>query len=224
MAYTKQNFTDNSVLTAENLKKMEEGILERIPSPPVAAVGQTIVVSEVDEEGKPIKWKADNATRWELISNIEITEPVSNIIIDTDMDGNSFKLKGIYVYAHSVLDPSSINYGGYSVTLKCVTNPLYQNSAYSIGLIGSSIKESGVDSWSKCEHIGDVDWTIEFGLASSSDNGDTVKHRNGLFDMRYGNNVARPDGDIFGINIATNNPGGVFWGVGSKIRIYGVRV
>lgn len=81
MSYTKQNFQDDRVLMAEELERIEDGILERIPAPSVAAVGQTIVVSAVDENGKPIEWEAGNISTedtWELLCDVTLEEETNS--------------------------------------------------------------------------------------------------------------------------------------------------
>ena len=53
---------------------------EVIPTPTTANVGQTIVVKEIDESGKPTKWEAVNVgggateEKWELLQSKDITE------------------------------------------------------------------------------------------------------------------------------------------------------
>ena len=118
MAYTKQNFADNRVLMAENLEKMEDGILERILAPAVATVGQTIVVSEVDEEGKPIKWEAANPAsgvgeRYEILFNVE--EAVESVEWDfVDDSGNPVLLQEVEIVQHFI----STNISGADLNVK----------------------------------------------------------------------------------------------------------
>jgi hypothetical protein len=73
-----------------------------IPAPDTATVGQTIVVKEVDENGKPVSWEcadmASGGDEWELINDITLTEPVPTIYVSTDKKGESFKLKKIELY------------------------------------------------------------------------------------------------------------------------------
>lgn len=70
-----------------------------IPVPNTAAVGQTIVVSEVDAEGKPTKWEAaefpagGGGEEWELIVDYTVPETVNGLTIDKDLNGNPFELK-----------------------------------------------------------------------------------------------------------------------------------
>lgn len=78
-----------------------EGIPEAITPPDTATVGQTIVVKEVDENGKPILWEAAgfpvsgaaNDNPLELISDITLEEDVGIIIIEKDDNGEPFELE-----------------------------------------------------------------------------------------------------------------------------------
>lgn len=68
-----------------------------------AAVGQTIRVSAVDENGKPTAWEAvdmasGGGSEWEDIVDITTTEEVTSINITTDKDGNAFSLLEADVY------------------------------------------------------------------------------------------------------------------------------
>jgi hypothetical protein len=59
-----------------------------IPAPETAEVGQTIVVKEVDENGKPTLWEAADFaadSQFELLADITTTEVVS--AIETTVDG-----------------------------------------------------------------------------------------------------------------------------------------
>lgn len=71
--------------------------------PDTATVGQTIVVKEVDEDGKPVSWECTDVAGggsggWRTIADITLEEPAAPIKIDTDMDGNSFSLKEVEIY------------------------------------------------------------------------------------------------------------------------------
>ena len=64
----------------------------------VAAVGQTIRVSAVDENGKPTAWEAvdmasgGGASEWEVINEVTTTEEVTSVTISTDLNGQPFDL------------------------------------------------------------------------------------------------------------------------------------
>lgn len=81
---------------------------DAIPAPSTAEVGQTIVVTEVDESGKPTAWEAADLGSYEdkpfrLINTVSVTadDGVSGVDITTDSDGNSFELDEAYVIVKS---------------------------------------------------------------------------------------------------------------------------
>lgn len=76
---------------------------EVVLTPTIANVGQTIMVKEVDESGKPTKWEATDigggsATEktLELLYEGETIEEVITISVTTDTNGNTFELKELY--------------------------------------------------------------------------------------------------------------------------------
>lgn len=76
-----------------------------IPIPPTASVGQTIVVKEVDENGKPTEWEVADMTSSGGGGIVEVyktttTEDVSRITITKDSDGNAFSYKMMWVYVY----------------------------------------------------------------------------------------------------------------------------
>lgn len=92
--YTKEEI--NTKLT--NYPAKDEAIL----TPTNAKVGQTIIVKEVDDSGKPISWEAVDVsggnTEWELISEVKTSEEVNLISLTTDINGNTFELGDVCVY------------------------------------------------------------------------------------------------------------------------------
>ena len=100
-----------------------------------AAVGQTIKVKAVDESGKPTAWEAANMPSgggeedFELIRAISITESINEISISTDENGNSFSLKGVFIFCSDSigygLDYKTISYSdnnGITVTIPNALN------------------------------------------------------------------------------------------------------
>lgn len=79
--YTPQDLTeDQKTQACENIGA--------VPAPFDASVGQTVVVREVDESGKPTKWEAADLpadSQFELLADITTTEVVS--AIETTVDG-----------------------------------------------------------------------------------------------------------------------------------------
>lgn len=67
-----------------------------VAAPETAEVGQTIVVKEVDENGKPTAWEAANLPtedEWELIASGTMEEDARGITLTLDNEGNPFELK-----------------------------------------------------------------------------------------------------------------------------------
>lgn len=68
-----------------------------------AEIGQTIKVSEVDSEGKPISWEAvdfptGGGGEWELIQDFTIEEDCNRADYTVDLQGNPFELKKAIVF------------------------------------------------------------------------------------------------------------------------------
>lgn len=98
-----------------------------------AAVGQIIKVKAIDESGKPTAWEAANMPTgkedFEFIRAINITESTNAISISTDENGNSFSLKGVFIYCSDSigkgLDYKTISYSdnnGITVTIPNALN------------------------------------------------------------------------------------------------------
>lgn len=70
-----------------------------IPAPATAKVGQTIVVTEVDGDGKPVKWECADVGggSYVLLNDIVTTEAVSSVEINQSDDGTPYNLKAIYL-------------------------------------------------------------------------------------------------------------------------------
>jgi hypothetical protein len=73
-----------------------------IPAPKTAEVGQTIVVKEVDENGKPTAWEAadlpsgGSVSKWVEAVNMVTAEDVRELVINKDKNGNSFSFDEIH--------------------------------------------------------------------------------------------------------------------------------
>jgi hypothetical protein len=78
---------------------------DHIPAPATAQVGQTIVVKEVDGDGKPVSWECVDVASgdsWRKIVDYTTAEQVwtpdiISLDFSTDLDGNPFSLKMIMV-------------------------------------------------------------------------------------------------------------------------------
>ena len=75
-----------------------------------AEVGQTIVVKEVDENGKPTEWEcAELPSGWEVINEIILTEPTNKLVLNVDKDGNPFALEEYKVIVSKINNLSVVN-------------------------------------------------------------------------------------------------------------------
>lgn len=218
MAYTKQNFADDRVLTAENLEKMEDGILERIPSPPVAAVGQTIVVSEVDEDGKPTAWEAvklsSGVDEWESIVDVTLEEEIK--AVDYEFE-NPFRK--IYVIVETPASTTNASYSDFTIHCQCENN-----SAYKVELLGrprAIPNKDGQKSLYLIEgyYMDDMP-TVDITTYEHANYADTSY----VTKRKFYNEVNRYDGEMMipAITRFRQNTYGVF-AVGTRFRIFGVR-
>lgn len=76
----------------------ETDATDYIPAPATAQVGQTIVVKEVDGDGRPVSWECADVAggdKWELINSYTTPEDMVDIEIYTDLNGEPFALKDI---------------------------------------------------------------------------------------------------------------------------------
>lgn len=69
---------------------VSEGVGGRVPVPAAAEVGQTIVVTAVDENGVPTEWECvdvEKVIHGRVLAKVEFTEEVTGVTI-TDIDAN----------------------------------------------------------------------------------------------------------------------------------------
>ena len=90
-----------------------------IPTPTTATVGQTIVVKEIDESGKPVSWECADVAggdKWELISEkIEIEEEITSVAFNVDMDKNPFSLRKMRIFMYLPPETDASAYAEYSI-------------------------------------------------------------------------------------------------------------
>lgn len=71
-----------------------------------AAVGQTVKITAVDENGQPTEWEAvdmaSGGERWRLVRTITLEENVTSIDISECNDGDHFALKKIRIYGNTL--------------------------------------------------------------------------------------------------------------------------
>lgn len=189
----------------------EEYIPESVPNIQTAAVGQTIVVSEVDKNGKPTKWEAVDmgaADVWELIYYGEITEDVNGITVDKDSNGETFSLKDYKLVIKTVAATESPN-NGFSWFSHNNDNGL-KGPFYTInGAVGG---KTLVFTGKLCGNC----WYCQY----ISDSGNSVAQvmRNDLCPDGSGGPSAVP---VYKLKLNAN--AGNTCGAGSKVALFGVR-
>lgn len=103
-----------------------------IPTPSTAQAGQTIVVKEVDEYGKPVSWECadlpaggNGGEQWELIrKEMTITEEFVSVTFNTDDNGDPFSLKRMRIYMYLPPETDSTAYADYRINGEgSYTNP-----------------------------------------------------------------------------------------------------
>lgn len=70
-----------------------------------AAVGQTVRITAVNDEGQPTEWEAvdmagggDAEKKVRHIATVAVTTESKSYAINTDSDGNAFSLKDVYIF------------------------------------------------------------------------------------------------------------------------------
>jgi hypothetical protein len=82
-----------------------EDVLDFVTTPETAEVGQTMVVKEVDENGKPTAWEAADLPtegKWELIASGTMEEDANGIEVTLDNAGNPFELTKAALYVKTI--------------------------------------------------------------------------------------------------------------------------
>lgn len=117
-------------LVDEYLAEVSPEEIGAIPAPTTAQVGQTIVVTELDEGGRPVSWECvDVVSDWRELRTIAIPEDVSadtsgvtwttndsgavlQVAFDTDGAGESFAASELMIFAN--MGTATANYFGVS--------------------------------------------------------------------------------------------------------------
>lgn len=76
---------------------VDEKYQKTILAPATAEVGQTIRVSEVDENGKPTAWEAAPSGKWRYIGRITTEEDVTRASLSVDSYGKPFSLSRVLI-------------------------------------------------------------------------------------------------------------------------------
>jgi len=190
-------------------KYVDDAVADKITIPTSAEIGQTIVVSEVDENGKPTKWesvdlsKNDN-TEWKLLKAIELSEDTASIYFDIDDEGNSFECKEIFFRGRTTAAD------GTTTTLNIKFNTQNAGDPFFHG--NSIVKNDGSDYAIYAQILGEK---VSF-LHGTSNAG--VTNVNTL--MTYGRNHTKITIEkITSVVLATGSGGG--FASGSTFYVYG---
>lgn len=92
----------------EDVNNLQDKVNTKITAPTTAEIGQTIIVSEVDENGNPIAWEASNMTSgtqpdWNQ-NDKNAPDYVRNRPFYTDPDGEVVQIPEKYIPAYSIHD------------------------------------------------------------------------------------------------------------------------
>lgn len=97
-----------------------------IHTPDTAVVGQTIIVKEVDANGKPLTWEATDfpeggsGEEWELLADVTLEQDVTGYTIDFLQPQ-----KKLRVIVNSLSASADTNYSGFTVSFKNEAGTVY---------------------------------------------------------------------------------------------------
>lgn len=87
-------------------------LVNAIPAPEAAKVGQVLSVASIDENGKPESWETINISqKWRYIGRTETTEDVMSMTITVDTEGNPFRLSKVII--QGLAAPNNSDVDGY---------------------------------------------------------------------------------------------------------------
>lgn len=140
-----------------------------IPAPEVAKVGQTIVVSEIDENGTPIKWEPSSiSNKWRYLGRFTTEEDVQSFIVSKDRDGNALSLQQLRI--QGIVTPSNTWDPGSTSIIRVSINSAHISEGY----LGSALAPTdGVTGSGFCIELSLRDGTVQidssmFGLNNTS--------------------------------------------------------
>ena len=179
-----------------------------------ASVGQIIKVKAIDESGKPTAWEAADMPSgsndvWEQIADITLEEEVGNVEINKDTNGNAFLLKKFYILVNSEV-PTSKPF----TYIKAVVNG---NKTISNN---SSNNNTDKKRYFYCyaEFIPDVGALCWQGVS-------TVLYNNAtnMQQILRGYNELYKEAGFYNLKIVPNDGGTLIGGVGTTVKVWGVR-
>ena len=166
-----------------------------------AAVGQTVKIAAVDENGAPTAWEpvdlpSGGSADWELLNTITLEEDSNSIIIDRDSNGNPFELRAFMFYIDRV--PSD---------LQTANSTLYIGrgaSGYFTSMHNQAANQTRL--WMQLE------FACAHGYKSAGGNGSGAGY---AFNVSYAGDCAA--------SLSMLRLYNYYFGAGSKIYLYGVR-
>ena len=174
-----------------------------------AAVGQTVKIKAVDENGIPTEWEAADAASgedWEFINEISTNEWISSVTINQDSNGNPFSLKKMRIFMtlpkttnEAGEEQSNPGYAHYKVNDR---NPAWQNPA--------GYWESGLFLWT-IEAFGDY---YIVSCWKDGANSSTLHHIDVFHDAGYFESITSFTWKLFNANYG--------WG-STNFKVYGVK-
>lgn len=173
-----------------------------------AEVGQTIVVKAVDENGKPTEWECAElpSGKLPLVAEVVLTEEVSSVTIDVDLNGNPFNIADLVLFVGPV--------GGTPNTAKspitCYFNK--SNTAVQRFDLASDILPVAGSGWSNGNGFAYRYQKLKYGFTVPG--GSWVKHLNSLEPATFIT-------DTFNAVTLFCKTTGFTFGVGTIIRVYG---
>ena len=174
-----------------------------------AAVGQTVKIKAVDENGIPTEWEAADAASgedWEFINEISTNEWISSVTINQDSNGNPFSLKKMRIFMtlpkttnEAGEEQSNPGYAHYKVNDR---NPAWQSPA--------GYWESGLFLWT-IEAFGDY---YIVSCWKDGANSSTLHHIDVFHDAGYFESITSFTWKLFNANYG--------WG-STNFKVYGVK-
>lgn len=98
----------NGVVYALKDTHAREEVKKKLTAPNIAAVGQFLKVTEVNDKGAPVNWETVQAPgNWRIIREITLEEVCTRVDISEDADGNPFSCSKVVAYAYAYRVPDT---------------------------------------------------------------------------------------------------------------------
>lgn len=174
---------DGKVYDLKDVFAREE-VAKKIPIPATAAVGQTIRVSAVDDNGTPTEWKMVT-TDWHLIADLEVTETVRTVTFDVGASGEPLKLRKMYIIAYMPKyedeQYTGTGYGDYKVN-GSASGLVYPSGGWDNAYFIFDIEHIGSVIVSKCYKTSDINASGAWNLINST----TLRNQDAIKSFTWG--------------------------------------